>query len=88
MLVYIMQNLQDLFFSPLGKEWCLYYFILLVFSLIALVITVITSIMSIFSAKKLTVNGFFKNTIVPILSSLIIYFLSRLAYSICVGALH
>lgn len=82
-----LKKFHDLFFSPLGKEWCLYYYILLVLAFIGLVITVVSAIMSLFDAKKFTAAGFLKNTFGPILTSLIIYFLSRLTYSICAGAL-
>jgi hypothetical protein len=83
-----LKRFHDLFFSPLGKEWCLYYYILLVFAFIGLVITLVSGLMSLFGAKKLTTAGFIKNTFGPILTSLLIYFLSRLTYSICTGALH
>ena len=82
-----MQDLQKLFFSPLGKEWCLYYYVLLVIAFISLMITFFTAIMSIFSAKKLTFVGFFKNSLAPTLTSFVVYLLARLGYSICVGAL-
>jgi hypothetical protein len=83
-----LKRFHDLFFSPLGKEWCLYSYILLVIAFLGLVITVVSSLLSVFGAKKFTVTGFVKNTFGPILTSLIVYFLSRLTYSICVGALH
>ena len=83
-----LKRFNDLFFSPLGKEWCLYYYILLVIAFIGLAITVVTAVLSVLNAKKFTVSGFFKNTFGPILTSTIVYFLSRLTYSICAGALH
>ena len=83
-----MNNLQDVLFSPLGKEWCLYYFILLVITFLALLMSIVTSIGSLFMAKKFTFVGLFKNTIMPIVTNLIVYLLARLAYSICAGALH
>jgi hypothetical protein len=83
-----MKNIQDLLFAPLGKEWCVWYFILLVIAFIGFVMTTITSIASIFTAKKFTLVGLFKNSLMPILASFIYYFLARLGYSICVGALH
>lgn len=82
------QKFHDFFFSPLGKDWCIYYYILLVISFIGFIMALVTSIMSLFGAKKFTALGFAKNTFLPIFSSFIMYFLSRLAYSICVGALH
>jgi uncharacterized membrane protein YuzA (DUF378 family) len=47
----------------------------------------ITSVTSLIGAKKFTLMGFFKNTILPVLTSFVVYLLSRLAYSICDGAL-
>jgi hypothetical protein len=83
-----LKRFHDLFFSPLGKEWCLYYYILLVIAFLGFVMTVFAALSSVFSAKKFTAAGFVKNTLAPILTSLIVYFLSRLTYSICAGALH
>jgi hypothetical protein len=83
-----MRNLFDMFFSPLGKEWCLYYLFFLVIAFITMIIAVITAVMSVFTAKKFTLLGFFKNSVVPVLQSIVAYFIMRLGYSICVGALH
>lgn len=83
-----MNNLVDFLFSPLGKEWCLYYFILLVITFVVFLISLVTSIGSLFTAKRLTFVGFFKNTFVPILTNFVLYLIARLSYSICVGALH
>ena len=82
-----MSDFLDTFFSPLGPEWCLYYFILLVLAFISLVFTTFTSILSLFTAKKLTFLGFYNNSLFPVFTSLVIYFLARLTYSICVGSL-
>ena len=83
-----LKKFHDLFFSPLGKEWCLYYYVLLVIAFLGFLITLVSAFISVFGAKKFTATGFLKNSFGPVLTSLIVYFLSRLTYSICVGALH
>jgi hypothetical protein len=83
-----MKNFHDMFFGPLGKEWCLYYYILLVFAFIGLVMTIFSAVVSLVNAKKLTMSGFLKNSIVPVITSTILYFLARMIYSICINALH
>ena len=83
-----MGNFVDTFLSPLGKEWCMYYFLLLIFAFVGLLITIITSLMSLFTAKKFTFLGFWNKSLFPVMVSLVAYFLSRLVYSICVGALN
>ena len=77
----------DTFFSPLGKDWCTYYYILLVITFVTLVLSVIMGITSLLTMKKFNYIGLFKNTVMPILTNLLLYFLARLSYSICEGAL-
>lgn len=73
-------------FSPLGKEWCLYYFFILVFVFIVSLIAAITSLIEVFNLKKKTFSSVII-TLLPILTYVILYFQSRLIYSICVGSL-
>lgn len=81
-----MDDLMSTFFSPLGKEWCLYYFIILVFVFLFLVGSVITGIIALFNIKKLSFFTIYLITI-PIITNLILYYQSRIIYSICVSSL-
>lgn len=74
------------FFSPLGKEWCLYYFFILVFVFIVSLLAVIASVIEVINLKKKTFTSVLF-TLLPILTYAILYFQSRLIYSMCVGSL-
>jgi len=74
------------FFSPLGKEWCLYYFFVLVFVFIISLLAVIASLIEVINLKKKTFSSVLM-TLLPILTYAILYFQSRLIYSMCVGSL-
>lgn len=73
-------------FSPLGKEWCLYYFFILVFVFIVSLIAVFSSLMEVINLKKKTFSSIIV-TLLPIVTYAILYFQSRLIYSICLGSL-
>ena len=82
-----MQKLEELLFSPLSKKWCSFYYFIMLFSYIGFVFVVISSIYSLFLIKKFKFNQFLLLTVLPILNSFFMYLISRLGYSICVGAL-
>uniref|UniRef100_A0A6C0DHL8 Uncharacterized protein n=1 Tax=viral metagenome TaxID=1070528 RepID=A0A6C0DHL8_9ZZZZ len=81
-----MDSLMNTFFSPLGKEWCLYYFFVLVFVFIISLLAVIASLIEVINLKKKTFSSVLM-TLLPILTYAILYFQSRLIYSMCVGSL-
>ena len=87
LLIYKMNKFMEMFFTPLGREWCLYYYILMVIAFLGFLMTCVTGVVSLVGSKKFTVSGFFKNSFLPVLTSFVVYLLSRLAYSICEGAL-
>ena len=68
-------------FGPLDKKWCNYFYIL---SIISFILFVLTLIHVIYSAIKLPkkINLFGKLSI--ILSPFVLYFQSRLFYSMCI----
>ena len=68
-------------FSPLSKDFCLYFYILSVFGFILLVISVIFLIWTI-SQKKTGFDYIFK-TVMIALGYFIFYFQNRLLYSMC-----
>ena len=74
------------FFSPLGKEWCLWYFIILVFVFIVLVGSIIGSTIALFHIKKFSFSQIYL-LLIPVITNLILYYQSRLIYSICLNSL-
>ena len=81
-----MSDLTDRFFSPLGKEWCIYYFAILVFVFIFFVLSIISAVIGLFNLKKISFNEIYL-LCVPIVMNLILYLQSRIIYSICVSSL-
>ena len=71
----------DSLFGPFPREYCLYFYFLEIFAFIALVITIITVITSYSTFKNKGV------LFIILLQPLILYFESRLLYSMCVGSL-
>ncbi len=77
-------NLQSLF-GPLGPQYCDYFYFLTVFFFIIFVITTLTVLMKCFSKKrglKLT------DCFILITQPLMLYFINRLYYSMCMGSLN
>jgi hypothetical protein len=76
-----------MFLSPLGKEYCYLYYILMVFSLINLFIGGLLILKNLIeSNKKDNVNNIF-GALVGGSTLVVEYILSRLIYSMCVKAL-
>jgi len=71
----------DTLFGAFPKEYCLYFYFLEIFAFIALILTLITVVTSFKSFKNKGV------LFVILLQPLILYFESRLLYSMCVGSL-
>ena len=77
-----MNQINDTFFSPLGKEYCAYFYLMSVIILIMLFMAVITSMITIIKSKKKT-N--YTLLISNIFTLALVYFQNRLLYSMCVN---
>ena len=71
-----LQNLPELLFSPLGKDYCLYFYILSVFAFVLLVVS-----KSLKNKGKGLIFDLVTLTSVP----LVLYFQNRLFYSMCMN---
>ena len=71
----------DSLFGPLGKENCVVFQIVSVFSFVMFLILLVLGIMS---AKK---NKAFLGVILGATSPLVLYYIYRLLYSMCLGSL-
>ena len=76
-----MNKLMDNLFGPFPKEYCLYFYFLEIFAFIALIVTIITVVTSYKTFKNKGV------LFVLLLQPLILYFESRLLYSMCINSL-
>lgn len=77
-----LKSIHDLFFGVLGKEYCLWYYILMVLTFIALLISVLGFVTKIATTKKITISKIALGVYgVIVFSSM--YFTQRMLYSIC-----
>lgn len=76
-------NVKDLF-RPLSQKYCDYFYFLSVIFFVLFLFAVIVSVMSFFDKKSLKLT----DALVLITQPLVLYFINRLYYSICVGALN
>lgn len=69
-------------FSPLSKDYCLYFYILSIFAFVLIIVNVVMFAWNLYKRK----NGseYIVKNIFGILGVFIIYFQNRLLYSMCV----
>ena len=77
-------NIQQTFFSPLGKQYCMYFYFLSVIGLVFVAI-VLTSALFIGITKKKGFE-FYLSAIIGSLGYAIFYFQNRLLYSMCISS--
>ena len=82
-----MNSLMNAFFGPLGKQYCIFYFYAQVIAFTWFFVTLVNSIVSAHRAKRFTMLGFMKHSAMPVFVAFFSYIMSRVMYSICVGAL-
>ncbi len=75
-------DFKDLF-SPLSREFCLWFYYLSIIGFVFLVITLISAIVIGFTKKK--GGDYYMTMIMVALSYFIFYFQNRLLYSMCVN---
>ncbi len=77
-----LQNLPELLFSPLGKDYCLYFYIL---SVIAFLLLVANVIMVVSKSLKNKGKGLIFDLVTLTSVPLVLYFQNRLFYSMCMN---
>ena len=70
-------------FSPFGKDYCLYFYALMIFSFILLIVAIFQVVFMLLKGK-IGVGLAVTTALTPFL----VYFTNRLMYSICVRALN
>ena len=76
--------LLETLFGPLNKEYCNYFYVMQIVSFALTLMMVLIVVRSSFSKKPLKLESIFN----LITSPLLIYFINRLYYSMCVNSLH
>uniref|UniRef100_A0A6C0KZ14 Uncharacterized protein n=1 Tax=viral metagenome TaxID=1070528 RepID=A0A6C0KZ14_9ZZZZ len=77
-----MNNINEVFFSPLSKEYCVYFYFVTVVLFVILILAMFTMIISIFKSKK---KDNYLLMMSNILTLALVYFQNRLLYSMCVN---
>ena len=74
----------DAFFAPLDVEYCLYFYILMVFGFVVLVLAVVKFVYGLLLAKK---RESLSDSVFILTHSVLFYFINRLLYSMCNNSL-
>ena len=78
-----MKNLYNLLFSPFGKEWCVFFQILMYLAFFIVIITFFGIIYDMFFNKKSKKN--YLMYILALGQVILYYFVYRLFYSMCIN---
>ena len=78
-----MNEIMDYLFGPIGREYCLYFYFLSVFAFVMFVITLLSIFM--LAMKGKTKFSMLEGTLV-VFQPLLLYFVNRLFYSMCVNS--
>lgn len=77
-----MDKINEIFFSPLSKEYCVYFYLMTVILFVILLLAMITAITTIIKAEKKTNYLLLASNV---LTLALVYFQNRLLYSMCVN---
>jgi len=66
-------------FSPLGRDYCLYFYLLTILAFILFFLALADTVMRVLKGRAKLVNG-----VVALLAPFLLYFNNRLLYSMCV----
>jgi hypothetical protein len=77
-----MTDFHELFFGVLGKDYCLWYYILMILSFTGIVLSIIRAVVKIATSKKIILSDI-SNTIVGLVFTSSGYFTNRMLYSMC-----
>lgn len=77
----------DILFGPLGKDYCLYFYVLSAMSFSLFLLYIVYIIMYVIMYSKKIDIPFLVHSLFMILYSLLAYFVNRLLYTMCVNSL-
>ena len=80
-----MDNIQQTFFSPLGKQYCMYFYIMSIIMFLSFLFLLGNVLMKLFRGKLDNSSGILQLNL--LVSIFIGYFTNRLLYSMCAGSL-
>jgi len=88
-LSYNRKNIMDLvstLTSPLGAQYCDYFYIIMVWTLFLLLVQILNMVYDLFTSKKLKGSEVMSH-VISLASIGLYYFVMRLFYSMCAGSL-
>ena len=78
-----MKDFLNIYFGPLSKEYCLYFYFMQVFFFVLVVIGVLGIIGAVISNKKHRTVMFVVHSLTLLLNGVLAYFVNRLLYTMC-----
>jgi hypothetical protein len=78
-----MTEIMNYLFSPVGKEWCMYFYFLSIFAFVFFVIAVLSLLGLLMKGRK--VDGF--TSFFMVFQPFLLYFVNRIFYSMCVNSM-
>ena len=82
-----MTDIMNELFGPLGKEWCIYFYVLSIFFFASFIISAGFMLYKIAKNPKDLSVMFFFNSVFVLLYTLIPYYVNRLLYTMCMYSL-
>ncbi len=81
-------DLMNKLFGPLGKEYCVYFYLLTILFFLSFVISIIFTVLKIVKNPKIVNMKFLFSSSVLIMYTLIPYYVNRLMYTMCINSIH
>ena len=81
-----MFDFMDNLFGPLGKEFCIYYYVLSILSFISFIIATFFILFKIVKNPKSVNSDFLFKSGLIILYTIIPYYINRLLYTMCINS--
>jgi len=76
------------YFGPLGKEYCLYFYLMSIFFFVIMMLGIFGVIVTIVKNPKQVNVMFFVNAVMLLMNSILAYFVNRLLHTMCANSIH
>ena len=75
------------YFGPLGKEYCLYFYLMSIIFFIIMIFGIFVVIFTLIKKRKEVNTMFIINFIMLITNSILAYFVNRLLHTMCINSI-
>jgi len=83
-----MSDFMSNYFGPLGKEYCLYFYLMSIFFFVIMMLGIFGVIVTIVKNPKQVNVMFFVNAVMLLMNSILAYFVNRLLHTMCANSIH